>query len=119
MNIYKTLVTKIGAEAKLFHANQMIILFGDNAPEDLANYTYTIGLEPLSEEIVAGQIFKIDQIEYQITAVGNLVTKNLSGLGHITVKFDGATEASLPGTLHLEAKEIPEIKPGSSIQIIA
>ena len=43
--------------------------------------------------------------------------KNLNQLGHITMSFTGDSTANLPGTLYLEAKEIPEITEGTEIAI--
>ncbi|MDV8169566.1 PTS glucitol/sorbitol transporter subunit IIA, partial [Streptococcus pneumoniae] len=40
--MYKTLVKKIGEEAEAFKDEKMIILFGENAPEELVDFCYTI-----------------------------------------------------------------------------
>ena len=47
----------------------------------------------------------VDNQEYSISSVGNVVEKNLTGLGHITISFDGSKEGSLPGTLHVVAEQ--------------
>jgi len=36
-----------------------------------------------------------------LTAVGSNALDNFRSLGHITIYFDGAEEAKLPGTVHL------------------
>lgn len=117
MTIFNTTITNIGAEAEMFQAEKMIILFGENAPESLADYCYNIQLNKASEEITTEMTLTIADTAYSITAVGSVVTKNLNELGHITIKFDGSTEAELPGTLYVEAKEMPEITVGSTITI--
>ncbi|MBS4162628.1 PTS sorbitol transporter subunit IIA, partial [Klebsiella pneumoniae] len=48
---------------------------------------------------------------------GEAVAQNLANLGHITLKFDGASTAELPGTLYLEQKELPKVLAGDWIQI--
>ena len=61
---------------------------------------------------------KIDENEYKITCVGEEAPVTLAGLGHCTIRFNGMTEAELPGTLYVEEKPVPEIKIGTTIQII-
>ena len=62
---------------------------------------------------------KIDGVDLPVTAVGNLVEKNLSALGHISVTLDGMQEESLPGTLHVSAVNAPVLKLHSSVQIFS
>ena len=117
MLIFETSVQEIGAEAALFADDKMLILFGDNAPEGLKEYAYQIIINRAKEEITTEMILAIGKTDFKITAVGNLVTKNLNQLGHITMKFTGETTAELPGTLYLEGKEIPIITVGTKISI--
>ena len=60
-----------------------------------------------------------DGVVFSITAVGEIAEKNLVGLGHITVSFNGSTGPTLPGTICVEKKEMPKIKIGSEIFILA
>lgn len=117
MLIFETSVQEIGAEAALFADDKMLILFGDNAPEGLKEYAYQIIINRAKEEITTEMILASGKTDFKITAVGNLVTKNLNQLGHITMKFTGETTAELPGTLYLEGKEIPIITVGTKITI--
>lgn len=117
MTLYKTKVINIGNEAEMFREEGMIILFGENAPESLSDYCYNIKVEPVSGEIEAGMELSIGSEKYSVTAVGSVVRKNLSELGHITIKFDGSKEADLPGTLYVEDKALPEITIGEEISI--
>ncbi|PMB85082.1 PTS sorbitol transporter subunit IIA [Dolosicoccus paucivorans] len=119
MSIYKTSVTNIGADAEMFVAEEMIILFGENAPDDLKDYVYNIVVTPLNGEISPGQSLLIDGEAFEITAVGNVVGQNLEQLGHITLKFDGSKQAELPGTLYLESKSVPVLQENSTLEIIA
>lgn len=117
MTLYKTKVINIGNEAEMFREEGMIILFGENAPESLSDYCYNIKVEPVAGEIEAGMELSIGSEKYSVTAVGSVVRKNLSELGHITIKFDGSREAELPGTLYVEDKALPEITIGEEISI--
>lgn len=117
MTLYKTKVINIGNEAEMFREEGMIILFGENAPESLSDYCYNIKVEPVAGEIEAGMELSIGSEKYSVTAVGSVVRKNLSELGHITIKFDGSREAELPGTLYVENRALPEITIGEEISI--
>ena len=117
MTLYKTKVINIGNEAEMFREEGMIILFGENAPESLSDYCYNIKVEPVAGEIEAGMELSIGSEKYSVTAVGSVVRKNLSALGHITIKFDGSREAELPGTLYVENRALPEIIIGEEISI--
>lgn len=117
MTLYETKIVDLGADAKMFQAEDMMILFGEEVPEDLANYAYIINVNPLEGNIEEGMMLAVGDSSYKITAVGNVVNKNLANLGHITLNFNGATEAELPGTLYLENKELPEATVGTTITI--
>ena len=117
MSIYRTAVQSIGSQAHLFEEEGMLILFGVNVPPELAEYCYLIDVTSGTSPIEGGQFLYFDDEQYEITAVGDVVTKNLSELGHITIKFDGAIEAELPGTMHVSRKEYPKIKLNTKIKI--
>ena len=117
--IYENKVKDLGALATAFAEEDMIILFGDNAPDTLADYCYSIDINPVKETIKVGQIFMFDGVAFNITAVGEIAEKNLANLGHITISFNGSTGPILPGTICVEKKEMPKIKIGSEISILA
>lgn len=117
MSIFHTEVTAIGPEAALFKEEKMLILFGENAPEGLAEYCYNIVLSQTTQEIAEGMTLHFDARSYKITAVGKIVNKNLNELGHITIKFDGSKKANLSGTLYVEESHLPEIQIGTRISI--
>ncbi|WP_078394392.1 PTS glucitol/sorbitol transporter subunit IIA [Shouchella patagoniensis] len=115
--IYKTTVTKMGPSAGDFLEENMIILFKDNAPEELAEFCVLHEENELNGEVVKGDTITIAGSSFKVTAVGEAVGKNLRALGHITIKADGAMEAELPGTLSVEANELPKIEAGHTITI--
>lgn len=117
--IYENKVKASGALAETFLDEGMIIFFGDNAPDTLADYCFSIDIKEVKETIKAGQIFMIDGVAFNITAVGDVAEKNLVNLGHITVAFNGSPEPTLGGTICVEIKEIPQLKVGSEISILA
>lgn len=117
MTVFHTTVRSIGSEADLFKEEKLVILFGKEAPEALADYCYTIEVNATTGEIEVGQSVIFDNQSYQITSVGNLVRSNLEKLGHITIRFDGSTTPELPGTLYVEEKEMPNIIIGTNVTI--
>ncbi|EGJ26544.1 PTS glucitol/sorbitol transporter subunit IIA [Streptococcus porcinus] len=116
VKVFETKIIAVGPEAEEMIRNaNMLILFGQGAPEDLAEFCYTIDNKTLLGNIEPGGKIMIDEDEYHITAVGSLVTKNLKNLGHITISFDGEQQASLPGTLHVLGSTSPNIGLGSRV----
>ena len=112
------LLKELGKDIMMMNGGDFIIIFGDSAPAELRDYCYSVDVNPINGEIKAGQTLKIDENEYKITCVGEEAPVTLAGLGHCTIRFNGMTEAELPGTLYVEEKAVPEIKVGTTIQII-
>lgn len=116
-NLYTTHVVEVGPEAEIFRAENMFILFGSEAPDNLRSYCYIIDRVDVEGDITPGQKLVIDGYQYPITAVGSVAQKNLQSLGHISVVFNGATSADLDGTIYVEPLEMPTITVGSQIAI--
>ena len=115
--IYDNIIKNVGPQAEVISEEKMFILFGDNAPDLLKDFCYTIDVKNLNGNIYRGSILEVDGKEYKITAVGNIAEKNLVDLGHVTFMFDGSKEASLPGTIYVEKSEVPKLHVGSTILI--
>lgn len=115
--IYQTKVNQLGPLVDEFYDEKMMILFKEDAPAELAEYCVLHSENHLTDEIQKGDTLWIDQTAYKVTAVGNAVNKNLSALGHITLKFNGEEEPDLPGTLVLEDKEMKKVQVGNTIKI--
>lgn len=116
--IYENKVKSIGDLADSFLEEKMFILFGDEAPQELKDFCYNISVVDAAEEIQAGQKLYINDEPFAITSVGDVVQRNLTTLGHITLRFDGSTDPELPGTLYLENKDIPAIDLGTELKIV-
>lgn len=116
--VYQTTINRIGSSVADFLGENMFILFGDNAPAELADYCLLINVNEIAGEIGQGDVLVFNNKEYKITAVGDAVNKNLGSLGHITLKFNGSDTPELPGTLYLEDADIQVPEAGSQIQIL-
>lgn len=116
--IFETKIINIGKYAnEMLKESNLLIFFGESVPKDLSEFCYLIQKKNLTTTIKKGDQLTIGEQKFKITAVGELVEKNLLSLGHITVSFDGSVKASLPGTLHVEAETLPIISKGNRILI--
>ena len=117
--IYSSKIVELGGQVKDFIAAAKMIIMFDEAmalPELRDACVMHTGNE-LTDMIKPGDIYKISGAEFKIVKVGSEVQKNLMNLGHITIKFDGGEGDVLEGSIHVEEKPIPEIKPGDMIEI--
>jgi PTS system glucitol/sorbitol-specific IIA component len=111
--IHKTVITGIGSDAAEFLEENMLILFGKNAPPELAPYCYLHDSGEGSVVIHVGDVLMIDGEACPITAIGEEALRTFRELGHMTVKFDGAAEAAQPGVMHVRHDGVPPIVVGS------
>lgn len=118
ITVYETKITKIGSSVYDFIEDKIFILFGDNAPVDVAEYCLLITINEVNGEINKGDTLRLGDKEYRITSVGSKVGTNLGQLGHITLQFDGRESDGLPGTLYLENIDFHKPEVGSEIKII-
>ena len=103
--------------AETLKDEKMIILFGSQAPADLKDFCHIINVQPVEGDIEPGMGLYVNKERYEITAVGNTVEKSLNELGHITIRFNGAKDAELPGTLYIEDKPLPNFEIGTELKI--
>lgn len=116
--VYRTIATAIGDFVSQLKEEKIIILFKENAPDELYDYCVIHNENSLKDTVESGDILIIDGEEYLITAVGKDAVENLSNLGHVTLRFDGKNKAELPGTIHVEGKKIKDINIGTEIKIV-
>ncbi len=114
---YQATVTYIGPLAGEFLAEQIIVLFGQNAPEELAEFALLHDGAELNAPFVAGDTVTIGDHAFQILAVGDVANDNLANLGHLVLKFNGDQEVEMPGDVCLEAVPLPEVMVGTVIMI--
>ncbi|SUU93099.1 PTS system glucitol/sorbitol-specific transporter subunit IIA [Anaerococcus octavius] len=115
--IYENTVTNIGNSADEF-GNEMIIFFGDNAPEELRDYCYSLEIKDTDGDIKAGDHIDIDGVQSKILAVGDEAQVNLESLAHLTVNLSGNIDDLLPGAIVTEKVDIPDLKIGTEFRIL-
>ncbi len=116
---YKTKIIGIGGEVQRFlDVTKMVVLFDDSMvfPE-LREFSVLHSGNKLDGKIKPGDVLKIADSEFRIVKIGNDVQNNLKNLGHIVVKFDNGAGDLLEGSVHVEDKPIPHIRPGDEITI--
>ncbi|EBO4212166.1 PTS fructose transporter subunit IIA [Salmonella enterica] len=109
--LYSLLITAVGKYVNSSLEEQRLILFSDTISADIAMYCAVHQASELTARILSGQTMKLNDAIYLVTAVGDVATEN----GHITLSFDGATVAELPGTVHLSGIPPRNIQPGDRI----
>jgi len=105
-----------------FLGEGLLVLFETGAPPELAEIS--VLHEPISRREAppkAGDLVVIGPHEFRITAVGEKAWKNIQELGHAVFKFNGRTEAELPGEICLEhpgPEDLAEkLRPGIRVEI--
>lgn len=116
--IYKNKVKEVGSQVHTFDNADFLIIFGDRAPAELKDFCYSVDVNPIEGTIQPGDILRFDDQEYTITCIGDEAPVTLQGLGHCTIRFNGATTAELPGTMYVEQKALPNVHVGTKIQIV-
>lgn len=100
--VYERTVSGIGECARETFDDGFIILFDEEqATDDMAEYCFLHQGEALKGDFAIGDTLTINGKAFSITAIGNNAFDNLRDLGHITLYFDGAEEAKLPGCVHV------------------
>jgi len=115
---YKTVVTFIGKNVDEMMKNNLLILFDNNAPEELKTFCILHSKSELEKEVKVHDRLLIDNQVYTITAVGDVANKNLKDLGHVVLNFNGSTNPELPGYIHLAPCLMNKIKAGTKLEII-
>jgi len=114
---YQATITAIGPYVAEFIDHNMLVLFGDQAPEELAEFSIIHDGKELKGTLMVGDVVFLGDAEFKILAVGDVANNNLKNLGHVILKFNGETEPEMPGDVCVEARPLPAIEPGLVIRI--
>lgn len=113
--LWQSQVLTVGEFVNDYLQENKIILFAAPTPVDLAMYCVVHRPDVLFQPISPGKKLEINGRDYTVTAVGEVANKNLQALGHITLSFDSAGDAELPGNIHLQGDAPDSISPGDKI----
>ena len=119
MEKYCAKVTALGPEAlSLLEAN-MIIIFNNNAPPELAEITVMHTIEELKEDVAPGDVVTLGGHDYEVKYVGSEANYTLRELGHCTFYFynENVEYRELPGYIVLMCDEKPQFEIGQTIAV--
>ena len=117
--VFQAKVVRLGDMVDEFKSEKMMILFQENVPDELADYCVIHQNHKVMDVVKNGDTLFLGDAQYEIVYVGNQVQKNLTDLGHITLRFNDNCEGeNLEGSLYLEDKTIAAVSPGDSIRIV-
>lgn len=108
--MYQSKITGIGNLALDFLEENMLILFGDKAPEALAEISILHTLEAFDGKIEPGDRILLANQVFEITAVGQAVNRTFAELGHLTLSFTGKGQANLPGNLEVSKENLDKLR---------
>ena len=114
---YATTVTAVGEQVAEFVTQGLLIWFAEGAPEELHFFTVLHRPTVTTGGVRPGDLVRIDDKTFRVTAVGDVANENMVNLGHMDLKANGAAEAPLPGDICLEELPLPEPQPGTTLVI--
>lgn len=115
---YHATVTAIGELASEFIAEGILVFFSTTAPEELQEHAVVHdNTSGQTEDVQVGDIIAIGDHEFPVLAVGSVANENLRNLGHLVLKFNGSHEAEMQGDVNVPEQAIPDITPGTRIEI--
>ncbi|MBV1817746.1 PTS glucitol/sorbitol transporter subunit IIA [Anaerosalibacter bizertensis] len=110
-------IVKLGDMVEEFIKERMIIIFNEDAPDELAEISAIHNSNILKEDVKVGDTVLIGNLKYEVVAVGDGANKTLKELGHCTFKFKDSNIADLPGVINLKGDDLKELKIGYEISI--
>jgi PTS system glucitol/sorbitol-specific IIA component len=114
---YKTTVTKLGETYGEIFDQGMVVVFNENAPEELAELSALHTPAKLPGDVKPGDEVVLGNKRYAVSAVGSEANYTLGKMGHCTFVFTGANKAELDGHIVLKGEGMPVLKPGSPFEI--
>ncbi len=118
MEIYRSAVVAFGAMADEFLADNIVILFGKGAPDELVDVSYIHEhKQPPSAVLAAGDIISIGGRDHEVLGVGEAVDSNFRTLGHLVLKFIDNAAVEMIGDVNLRGPVPSGIPVGTEIVI--
>lgn len=108
-------ITGIGANAMDFVDDKLLILFSEQTGNGVEDFSIQITTPQLSRDVAKGDTLRFGDKEYAVTSVGDEAMETFRLLGHCTLRFDGNEVPVLPGTIHLDDADLPEVHIGDMI----
>ena len=117
--VYSSTVTAVGELVADFREQGILVWFGENAPEELHEFSILHKVDDHNRAPIVGDTIALNDDLFTVLAVGAVASDNLLNLGHLDLKANGCDVAELPGDVNVELRELPMIKVGDRLQVIA
>jgi len=118
VELYATEVVAVGPIVAEFVQAGVLVLFGEQAPQELQDFSVLHRPTTQLEGPAVGDLIIIGDVELPVLAVGDVVAANLLQLGHLDLKADGLTTATMPGDVCVPTSALPEVVVGQTIRIV-
>lgn len=116
--MYISQITKVGPLAAEMAEQQMLVLFGDDAPEAVAEIAVMHSGPAPERDIAPGDEMIVGEQLFTVTAVGSEANRTFRAMGHCTLVFTGAAEVALPGQIALGGGAAPAVRPGEDLMVV-
>lgn len=117
--IFETQITEIGKDAYEMLSNNVLVLFGNDAPDLLKDICFMHTSKELQGDIIAGDCIEIGSELYNIVCVGKVACTTLSSMGHCSLIFGEVEDSEiLPGSVYLKERKTPKVEVGTCIRVI-
>ncbi len=114
---YQANITAIGPQVSEFVDAGVLVLFGQSAPSELAEFAILHDGTSLTGAVHIDDQLCLGEHAYRVLAVGEVANQNLGALGHLVVKFNGQSVPEMPGDVCVEVAPLPKIKVGMQFRI--
>ena len=116
--IYATEVVAVGPMVGELARGGVVILFGEQAPQELHEISVLHRSSTALGGPVAGDHVVLGSTVLPVLAVGDVVADNLLALGHLDLKADGRSTPAMPGDVCVPAGTLPEVQVGQTIRLL-
>lgn len=116
--IYVTEVTAVGAVVAEFVQAGVLVLFGEQAPQELHDFSVLHRPTVELEGPAVGDLVILGDTTIPVLAVGDVVAENLLQLGHLDLKADGLSTPTMPGDVCVPTGSALEVVVGQTIRIV-
>ena len=118
MAYYKSKIMKYGEFAEEFFDAGVMVFFGQQAPEELQEYSiiHEHRSQP-TEELRPGDIITINNKPIKVLAVGSVANENFKNLGHLVIKFNDSDTVEMEGDVNVSKQPLPTPAPDSYLTV--
>lgn len=117
--VYSSTVTAVGELVPDFAEQGVLVWFGENAPIELHEFSIIHRPDVALRAPEVGDILKLNEMVFNVLAIGSVSSENLLNLGHLDLKANGLTEPEMPGDVNVEAMPLPNVKIGDRLTVIS